>query len=140
MEPQDNANENWDLSQERAFMENLFCQRFNFFILVFSLVLAGAASANTQLKLVSLLWIGLVLCILVGLTVYRNYVKLNWILEALHGLPSHPVARTEAGIKVLGKKKLFGVNPIIGIVIPSICCLVLLVAALCSSFSVFRAA
>lgn len=50
-------------------MENLFCQRFNFFIVIFSLVIAGAASANTQAKLGSLLWIGCVLCFLIALTI-----------------------------------------------------------------------
>jgi hypothetical protein len=135
----DQANKNWDLSQERAFMENLFCQRFNFFIVIFSLVIAGAASANTQIKLASMLWIGLVLCVLVASTIYRNYVKLIWILRALHAIADHPVARTEAGIKSLGSKRLFGVNSIIGIVIPVLCCLVLLVGALLASFCVLKA-
>lgn len=75
-----------------GFMEDLFCQRFNFFIVIFSLVMAGAASANTQVKLVSILWIGEGLCVLVGLTLYRNYAKLILILRRIHKIPDHPGA------------------------------------------------
>lgn len=61
--------ENWDLSQERAFVENLLSQRFNFFLIMFSLVIAGAVNANTKFELVAILSIGLLLCVLVGFTV-----------------------------------------------------------------------
>ena len=36
---------NWDMSQERAFLENLLSQRFNFFLVFFSLVVAGVLAA-----------------------------------------------------------------------------------------------
>lgn len=129
----------WDMSQERAFMENLFCQRFNFFIVLFSLVVAGAASANTPLKLISLLWIGFALCFLVGLTIYRNYVKLDWIHKELHRLPSHPMAQAGVGVKQLGRRGLFRVNWIIGVVIPITCCTLLLAAAILASGGILKA-
>ena len=126
--------ESWDLSEERQFMENLFCQRFNFFIVIFSLVIAGAGSANTQLKLVSILWIGFALCLLVALTVYRNFIKLIWILQQLHKQEGHPVRVTGEGVKnKYGVRALFGVNPIIGIIIPLGCSLVLLVGAIAAT-------
>ena len=87
----------WEFSQERVFIENLFCQRFNFFIVIFSLVIAGAVAANTQLKLDVILWLGFVLCTLVGLTLYRNYVALISILRTLRDSPqtsSSPWIRT----------------------------------------------
>lgn len=121
----------WDLSQERQFMENLLCQRFNFFIVLFSLVIAGAASANTQPKLVAILWIGFTLCSLVGLTVYRNFVKLIWILRELHAVPGHPVRVAGEGVRAkYGARALFGVNPIIGIVMPVACSTLLLIGAI----------
>src|SRR6266403_243068 len=119
----------WDMSQERAFIENLFCQRFNFFIVIFSLVIAGAASANTQTKLSAILTTGFLLCFLIALTIYRNYVKLIWILKSLHELKDHPVGASSEGIKILRIPKLFGVNWIIGWVIPILCCLILLIGA-----------
>ena len=123
----------WDLSQERVFMENLFCQRFNFFIVIFSLVVAGAAGANTQVKLAAILWIGCALCTLVGLTIYRNYVKLMWILQSLHRIPGHPVSQSGVAVRELGWRGLFKVNAIIGVVIPVLCCLILLVGAFLAS-------
>ena len=130
----------WDLSQERVHMENLFCQRFNFFIVIFALVIAGASGANTQVKLAALLWIGFVLCVLIALTIYRNYVKLIWILQSLHQIPSHPVAEAGVAAKNLRWRGLFGVNSIIGIVIPTICCAVLLVGAIAASLEYLKAA
>ena|SRR5581483_1006690 len=120
----------WDMSQERAFIENLFCQRFNFFIVIFSLVIAGAASANTQTKLAALLWIGFVLCMLVALTLYRAWVKLDWILRYLHAEVDHPLRVTGEGIANGRLPRLFGVNPIIGIVIPLGCSALLLAGAI----------
>jgi hypothetical protein len=131
--------ENWDMSQERAFIENLFCQRFNFFIVIFSLVIAGAASANTQPKLIAILSIGFLLCFLVALTIYRSYVKLIWILKSLHKLKDHPVGASSEGIKILRMPKLFGVNWIIGWLIPLLCCLVLLVGAILSIKGILKA-
>jgi len=138
--PSQEDSSSWDLSQERVHLENLFCQRFNFFIVIFSLVVAGAASANTQVKLAALLWIGCVLCILVALTIYRNYVKLMWIFQSLHRIPSHPVAQAGVAAKKLGWRGLFGVNAIIGILIPALCCLVLLVGAILASVCYLEAA
>jgi hypothetical protein len=129
----------WDLSQERVFMENLFCQRFNFFIVIFSLVIAGAASANTQPKLDAILWVGFALCTLVALTLYRNYVKLIWVLKSLHQIPQHPVAQGGEYARHLGLRSLFGVQAIIGIIIPLICCSVLLVGAILASFCLLAA-
>jgi hypothetical protein len=133
------SNDSWDLSQERAFIENLFCQRFNFFIVIFSLVVAGAAAANTQPKLIIILWIGFVLCILLSLAIYRIYVKLIEILRSLHSIEGHPVAQSGVAVKDLGFRGLFGVNAIIGIIIPVICCLALFIGGLFSSIGMLAA-
>jgi hypothetical protein len=129
----------WSLSEERQFVENLFCQRFNFFIVIFSLVMVGAASANTQTKFVILLWVGCALCGLVALTIYRNWLKLDWILKQLHKADGHPVAVTGVGVENHPYPKLFGVNPIIGIVIPLGSTSLLLVGAICASTGLLRA-
>ncbi len=67
----------WDMNQERAFMKNLLSQRFNFFLIVFTVVLAGAATANTQTKQSGILISGLLLCLLIVLTIYRIYANLD---------------------------------------------------------------
>ena len=134
------SHDSWDMSQERAFIENLLCQRFNFFIVIFSLVIAGAASANTQTKLSPILSIGFLLCFLVALTIYRVYVKLIWILKELHQLKDHPVGASSTGIKKLRMPKLFGVNWIIGWYVPALCCLILLLGAILSIMGTLKAA
>lgn len=129
----------WDMSQEREFTENLFCQRFNFFLVVFSLVAAGAAAANTQPKLVSILWIGFVICFLLALTIYRNYIKLDWIHRHLHKAKEHPIHLVGEGIKPLGAWGLFPVNSIIGRWIPLFSCVVLLIGAIAASLCKLKA-
>jgi hypothetical protein len=119
----------WSMSDERQFMENLFCQRFNFFLVVFSLVVAGAASTSSHRKQTAILALGFFLCVLLALTVYRNYVKLIAILKRLHNEKDHPVKLIGEDIDKIGAKGLFGVNHLIGILIPVLCCLTLLGAA-----------
>jgi hypothetical protein len=129
----------WDMSQERAFMENLFCQRFNFLLILFTVVLAGAASATTQTKQTAVLGVGCVFCGLISLTVYRNYVKLMAILKLLHGMSGHPVAIIGMSVKQKGLRGLFGVNPIIGILIPFLCTSTLILGTLLSWIGFLKA-
>lgn len=137
----------WNLSQEREFSENLLCQRFNFFLVVFSLVAAGAAGANTQRMLLSLLLIGFFICLLLALTIYRNHVKLDWIHQTLHKVEGHPIKVVGDAIEPLGLLKsldtpwgsLFRVTWIIGWFIPLIACLALLAGAIAASACWLRA-
>jgi len=129
----------WDLDQERTFIENLFCQRFNFFLLVFSLVIAGAAAANTHVKLIALLVIGFVLCGLLATTLWRNYIKLDWLHKQLHTIQGHPVHVVGQGIFPRKWTKLFPVGRIFGLVIPVLCCIILLVGALAASLGILKA-
>ena len=102
-------------------------------------MIAGAVAANTQLKLNAILWLGFVLCSLVALTLYRNYVALIWILQSLRKIPDHPVLHGGAPAKRSAQHSLFGVNTIIGVIIPLICCSTLLTGAILASFSVILA-
>ena len=129
----------WGMSEERAFLENLLCQRFSFFLVVFSLVAAGAAGANTQSMLIALLWTGFFICCFLGLTIYRNHVKLDWIHKALHKVKDHPIYIVGEAIKPLGWKGLFGVTWIIGWLVPLVACLVLLAGAIAASRCWLRA-
>ena len=42
----DSISPRWDISQERAFIETLLGQRFNFFLVFFALISAGALNAR----------------------------------------------------------------------------------------------
>jgi hypothetical protein len=123
----------WDMSQEHQFIENLLSQRFNFFLVIFTVVLTGAATANTQSKQTAILVLGFFLCFLVALTVYRIYAKLILILQMLRKTKSHPVAIIGEEIKQQrGFKGGFPANPLVGFYIPALCVLILGIAALLS--------
>lgn len=62
----------WDMSQERMFIENLLCQRFNYFLIFFSLTIAGFSNAKNE-------WIGETMLILgaVIITMLANVLRWN---------------------------------------------------------------
>lgn len=70
----------WDMSQERAYIENLLAQRFNFFLVFFSIVMAGSVNAKTQHQLQIVLGIGSAICILFALVLARSQEKLDLCL------------------------------------------------------------
>jgi len=50
----------WDLYQERAFKENLFCQRFNFFLVTYTIILATAATLKDNVASPIILIFGII--------------------------------------------------------------------------------
>lgn len=114
-------NGDWNIYSERAFMENLLCTRFNYFIGVFSLLMA----TSTQIKVPStrgiMLFLFAVILTLMGLTVYRIYVKLLIILKIIYNLEDYQVFHmVNREIKNLRNQLSLPVNPIIGCIIPFI--------------------
>ena len=81
------AVDNWDLNQERVFLEGLLQQRFNFFIIVFSLIAVGGTSANSLSELNWVLTVGFVLSLLLALAVYRVFTKVDTVLESACPVP-----------------------------------------------------
>ena len=86
----DKASPVWDMSQERAFIENLLARRFNFFLVFFSIVMAGSVNAKTQLHLQLVLGIGSTICVLFAMVLARSQEKLDLILQDLFQDDSHP--------------------------------------------------
>lgn len=81
----------WDISQERVFMETLLNQRFNFFLLFFSIVLAGAINARSDIYIsATVCTVGLVICCLVRQAIDRASHKLDLIFQELSSDPYHP--------------------------------------------------
>jgi len=120
----------WDMSQERAFIETLLGQRFNFFVVFFSLVLGGALNARTQFHFELILTLGTLICWLMARTLFRSQYKLDLILDDLflHDA-SHPASiinkRANSRKVILGRKSM---RRVIGYWIPCICCLALFIA------------
>ena len=114
----------WDMSQERAFIENLLNQRFSFFLVVFSLVLAGGINSKAQLHLELVLTLGALVTTLFALVLARSQEKLDLILDDLTSDSTHPAAVIDKRAKPGGSGRR-----LIGIWIPRLCCLVLIVGA-----------
>lgn len=123
----------WDMSQERVFIENLLNQRFNFFLVVFSLVLAGAINSKIQLHLQIVLTLGAVVTTLFAAVIGRSQEKLDLILTDLFSDPSHPAAIIDKRAKKGGSQRR-----LIGIWIPRICCGLLITGAALAWFCVLR--
>ncbi len=125
----------WDMSQERAFIENLLGQRFNFFLIFFSLVVAGALNAKSQLHFQIVLTIGGIICGLFAQVLARSQQKLDLILDDLFQDSTHPARIIDDRAKPKrGKRK------IIGILIPQICVSVLVMGAIFAWFGLLKCA
>ncbi len=130
----DKASPVWDMSQERAFIESLLGQRFNFFLVIFSLVMAGALNAKAQIHLQIVLGIGAIVCSLFASVLTRSQEKLDLILEDLFSDESHPATIINKRSKNGGSRRR-----VVGIWIPRICSGVLIIGfvlSLCGTLHV----
>jgi len=77
----------WDMSKEREFIDQLLGERFNFFILFFSLTLNEALDNPGQeptFFLPSILLVGAVVSWLLSMSIFRLQQKLDVILREVH--------------------------------------------------------
>lgn len=125
----------WDMSQERVFIEQLLNQRFNFFLVVFSLVIAGAINSKQQIHLQIILTIGLTLELSLASLLGRSQEKLDLIIHDLCSDPSHPVTIINSRAEPKGSRRR-----LVGIWIPRACCAVLFVATVLAWFDIFTTA
>jgi hypothetical protein len=79
------------LDQERDFIENLVSARFNYFMLLFGVVLVYAYTAPCPDHRVIILSYGTVGTAALAFTIHRVHVKLDHILSRLHKIHGHPV-------------------------------------------------
>ncbi len=123
----------WDMSQERAFIETLLVQRFNFFMIFFSLVIGGALNAKVQLHLQIVLTLGAIICSLFASVLGRTQEKLDLILDDLFQDPSHPATIINNRARKTGSRR-----KLIGIWIPQLCALILILGAILSLFNIIK--
>jgi hypothetical protein len=116
----------WDMSQERAFLENLLSQRFNYFLLFYSITVAGFVNAKNVIYAQIILTLGSVITYLFASVLRRSQQKLDIILDDLFKEDSHPAKI----IDDLAKGCIGSKRRIIGVVIPTICYLTLFIGAL----------
>src|ERR1041385_7112222 len=105
----DKTTPRWDMSQERAFLENLLGQRFNFLLVFFSIFVAGGVQAREwpflQACVVS---IGAIISLCLMLAVGRTQEKLDIILGILLKDPSDPAAISNALATGKSRRKIIG--------------------------------
>jgi hypothetical protein len=80
----------WDMSQERAFNEQLLSQRFSFFVIFFGLCVAGALNARSQLHFQLVLTMGAVITILFARVLHRTHLKADLAIKDLFSDSTHP--------------------------------------------------
>jgi hypothetical protein len=130
----------WSLSQERSFQEDLMYRGFHFFILFFTLAIGGAIAARSQQHLCILLTIGALVSFAMFLPIYRARVKLLVILQILHRVEEHPVARVGQLLQRSGIWTTYSVVHLIGLWIPLACCLMVALATVLAYAGVLRPA
>lgn len=107
------------MSKEREYMENLLCQRFNFFLVFFGFIITGALEAKTKLHIDLILTIGFVVEFLFMLVLRRTHDKLNLIIGKL--ADDHPMKIIDREAGPSSRRGL------IGEAIPVFCTVTLLV-------------
>lgn len=123
------SNNEWNIYQERAFIENLLCQRFNFFILLFSLIVTSAATVNNSNMLLFNIIIvsGIFLCSGICLTIIRIYSKLDSILRIIYRHESTKMFKVIQREAARYKYSFVNVNKFIGFYIPLACIATLII-------------
>ena len=128
----------WDLSQERAFIENLLCQRFNFLLVFYSLVVAGALTTDVPHYVGIILILGALICSLFALPIARAQHKLDLLLVHIGELhPTHPSRLTDVWASDLSRVPMLvrwsvrhSRRDVIGYWIPLICAVTLWIGAI----------
>ena len=122
-EVRDTSSPVWDMSQERMLTEQLVGQRFNFFLVFFSVIVAGAVNAKVQLHLQSVLTIGSIICFVLTRALYRTSNRLDVILSILREDNTHPYTIVSKRIGGTGVRKILWQY------LPSFCYASLVIAA-----------
>ena len=114
------ASEQWNLNQERVFLENLMQTRFNFFLVAFGFWMVGAEHMSDKFPKLIFLVTGTLICFLLWLTIQRICEKVLAVLKMIHDDDSHPMTMVAAKSKTSGFPSV-SANHLIGYVIPLIC-------------------
>ena len=125
--------EKWDIYKERAFIENLLCQRFNFSILSFALIVTASATVNTTTLYNIILTSGIIICTLLFFTIYRIYTKLDIALKYIYENDKdsifHEIQKRTHEYPLNFKN----MNRLIGVFIPIACVLTLVILLCCGN-------
>lgn len=122
--PASGGTSDWTMSDEREMLEKIVYHRFNFFMVLVTLIATSFIRSETLGELRMALGSGFGLSILFFYTLWKNQKRLNAALNHLVKIPDHPVAVLD---RTLGPDASKGV---IGFAIPIICIVFLALANL----------
>ncbi len=125
----------WNLFSERDFVENIVSQRFNYFIVVFSLFITASATVSKVESLILILSLGILILTAIWLTIYISSRWLDIVFRILHNLPQENHLFKTITVELdsrrwIKKKYRCGVNNMLGIYIPMFCCFILIIGLL----------
>jgi len=115
----------WDMSQERVYHATLLNQRFNFMMILFSLVIAGALNSKQQIHLQLILTVGTIVISLFRSVIGRTQEKLDLIIADIYTDETHPATIIERRSKKGGSRR-----HMIGTYIPWFVTGILIIAAI----------
>jgi hypothetical protein len=127
----------WSFSDERKHMENLFCQRLNFLLVIYSLVIAGLVTTSDRHLFIGILSAGTAITFLMSLSLWRACSKLLVMFAICYRIKNHPIDLVDC--ETATRHTLFRgfrVNHMLGYWIPAICTLTLVVALICVWFGI----
>jgi hypothetical protein len=132
----------WDMSQERQSMETLLCERFNFFLVFYGLVIAGAAATQSLKTMTLLLWLGGIVSLLLVPPIMRAQQKLDIILDRyLYKAKGHPTCIVNDAANAEAKGWLpKSMRRLIGYYVPVVMALTLLCGAARATFNLLTLA
>lgn len=107
-------------------MEEIVMKRFNFFLVFFGIIVAGAFNAHQQAHLQIILWIGTGLTTLLALTIWRADVRLAYCMRQVYRNHNHVATQAKRGVPWYS----FSVRWIIGWFVPLICVILMLTGAI----------
>jgi hypothetical protein len=122
----------WDMSQERVLVETILNERLNFFLVFFSVVLAGSVNARSDQQLTLVLCLGSLLAMLLAFALVRAYLKLQTILTMLRADATHPFTIVDGR-----HSSRFAARAVTGIAIPALLTSLLTTGAVAASLGRF---
>lgn len=112
-------NDDWTLYEERAFIEQLFSTRFNYFLVATSFMAAAVVRITSPCSRLIVLFISAVILTVMSLIIYRAYIKLIIILKMIYRLGDyHVFSMVDREVKALNNKISGPVNHLLGVVVP----------------------
>lgn len=130
----------WNMSDERAFMENLFVSRFNSFLLVFSLFVTAGFANNFAAYKSLVFFAGAGVLVVVWLSLHRAYLKYDRIVKLLLHKRDHPMSQTQRLLELEGFSSGFRASWVMGVGTPALCVALLLAAGFATQLGLFTGA